>query len=137
VATAFPPGTGPGPLVLVAFDGGIAARNALRWAGTYAATIGAHLCVITVAEPEPHVGPARADPLGVARSLAEEAIRAEVRGDVPREVVVARGDAALAIAGAAERADILVLGNRATRGRLGSVAAHCLHDTRCPIVLVP
>ncbi|MEU3644872.1 universal stress protein [Lentzea sp. NPDC034063] len=140
------------PVILVGVDGSTESRAALRWAMEEAAHRGARVEAMLAYEKEPVVVPAV--PMGLnpygevprrhpAREL-HDTVR-QVRGamlhapDVAECVVV--GDAAEHLAEASKHAALLVIGTRgrgAVREFLShGVAANCLRQACCPVVVVP
>jgi nucleotide-binding universal stress UspA family protein len=136
-----------GGLIVVGVDGSQSSMDALRWAAAQAKLTGASLEVVAAWEYPTSFGwappwPADFDPEKEAR-VALETVVSQVLGaesglDV-RQLVV-EGHPAPVLLGAAERADLLVVGSRGhgafTGMLLGSVSEHCTSHSPCPVVVV-
>jgi nucleotide-binding universal stress UspA family protein len=136
--------------VVVGIDGSDAARRALEWAleagRVHQATVeavhawsvpysGAELSGLGVFDP----GPFEA----AARHIVDHAVESADASGLPAPVTrtVTDGSAATAILGAAEGADLVVVGSRGLgsfKGMvLGSVSHNLAHLATCPVVVVP
>ena len=116
-----------------AYDGTEVAEDGLRTAAYLAHTAALPLRVLTAAKP------AEADAI-----LAEagDLVRSETSGEVETIPVALHGDAASAlIAESGDSVGLLVMGSRGhgpvRRALLGSVAAHVIHQARCPVIVMP
>jgi nucleotide-binding universal stress UspA family protein len=132
------------PTIVVGVDGSLHAESALRFAATLARALGAQLVLAAAyvsprSEPEDAIAAERARAEDVAESarLAVESI-----GDA-RSLLVAGATAAQALHRAMEleQPDLLVVGSSERRrvGGLqpGSVAEAVLHQSVCPVAVVP
>ena len=136
--------------IVVGVDGSDGSRAALRWAWAEAQAHGAALEVVTAWQypittslpafgsmptPDDLEGEARQAMLAV---VAEEGITAEA--GVTVTTLVAEGTAAQALLGAAEEADLLVVGSRGHGGfaglLVGSVSQQCVSHAKVPVVVV-
>ena len=136
--------------IVVGVDGSDGSRAALRWAWAEAQAHGAALEVVTAWQypittslpafgsmptPDDLEGEARQAMLAV---VAEEGITAEA--GVTVTTLVAEGTAAQALLGAAEEADLLVVGSRGHGGfaglLVGSVSQQCGSHAKVPVVVV-
>jgi nucleotide-binding universal stress UspA family protein len=142
--------SGNGHRIVVGVDGSPASQEALAWAMRQAELTGASVdAVIAWHNPVAIVGM----PHGPVATLEEAAygeFAASVLSNSIREVsahsavnvtpVVRHGNAAQALLGCAEGADLLVVGSRGHGGfagaLLGSVSQHCAHHAPCPVVIV-
>ncbi|GGU50454.1 universal stress protein [Lentzea flava] len=139
-------------MILVGVDGSEQSGAALRWALKEAVRFGARVEAVLAYHQEPAFVPATSmglHPYGEqphrhpARDLhrAVEQARAAVPGapDVAETVVV--GDAADHLAEASKHAELLVIGTHGhgalAQALLGGVAAKCLRDAECPVVVIP
>lgn len=136
--------------IVVGVDGSEGSRAALRWAWDEAKVHGATLEIVTawqypITTSLPAFGsmPTPDDLEGEARQamlaiVAEEGISAD--GGVTITTLVAEGTAVQALLGAAERADLLVVGSRGHGGftglLVGSVSQQCVSHSRVPVVVV-
>jgi nucleotide-binding universal stress UspA family protein len=135
-------------LVVVGVDGSEESVAALRWAGEYAATVGATLRAILAWHYPAAVGPA---PVGVAPQVISEEVRqnmaatlaqavATANPGVPVDQAIAYGHPVQVLVEASKEADLLVVGRRchaAITGMLvGSVSIHCVTHAHCPVVVV-
>lgn len=140
------------PVILVGVDGSPESRAALRWAMEEAAHRGARVEAMLAYHQEPVIVPdvpMGLDPYGEmpqrhpARELHEavQQVRATMlhAPDVAECVVV--GDAADHLTDASKHAELLVIGTRgrgAVREFLSQgVAAACLRNAECPVVVIP
>jgi nucleotide-binding universal stress UspA family protein len=79
---------------------------------------------------------------GQAEHLVSDAIDEVADRAAPVKIVsrVVEGNAARALLDAATGADLLVIGSRGKNGfteaLLGSVAQHCIHHAKCPVVVI-
>lgn len=138
--------------LVVGIDGSESSRAALRWAVRHAELVGGRVGAVAVwrqpsvvAAPDGIAAPpviSDADLEAQATHWVEEA-RAELPASAEDLVVprVEEGDPASVLLELGSEADLLILGNKA-RGAIagaiaGSVALHCVHHARRPIVLVP
>jgi nucleotide-binding universal stress UspA family protein len=136
--------------VVVGIDGSDAARRALEWAleagRLHQATVeavhawalpynGAELFGLGVFDPGPFEAAAR----HIVDQAVESADASGLAAPVTRTVT--NGSAAAAILGAAEGADLVVVGSRGLSGFkrmvLGSVSHNIAHLAACPVVVVP
>jgi len=148
--------TDEAPRVVAGVDDSGSARAALRWAVGWARHSGARVVAVTAWAPHlplvtgPEIGAATM----AARMLTEEQLQAQAQQwladaiatlpDGAEQILdcqVVRGDVATVLLDAARNAELLVVGNT-RRGALasaitGSLAQQCVHDARCPVVLVP
>jgi nucleotide-binding universal stress UspA family protein len=139
--------------IVVGVDGSEGSRAALRWALAEARQRGVPLRVIHASGP-PYIGPhGPALPMlkyvvGGIEGKAEQILSMSLRGIVDRgateeiqvtaEVVSAPPQVALV--DASEEVDLLVVGGRGAQSHrmgIGSVTRACLHEARCPVVVVP
>jgi len=140
------------PVILVGVDGSPESRAALRWAMEEAAHRGARVEAMLAYHQEPVMVPAV--PMGLnpygemprrhpARELHDtvQQVRTTMlhAPDVAECVVV--GDAADQLAEASRHAELLVIGTRgrgAVREFLShGVAANCVRQAGCPVVVIP
>jgi nucleotide-binding universal stress UspA family protein len=140
-------GSGTLGVVVVGVDGSDASRDALAWAGRYARLTGATVHAATAWEYPAElafgmVAVPDFDPEGDARRLLKEAVGEVLEGREPVAVrtSVVHGPAGRVLERLAEAADLLVVGSRGhgvvAGVLLGSVSEHCVHHTRCPVVVV-
>jgi nucleotide-binding universal stress UspA family protein len=134
-----------GPTVVVGVDGLDASRAALAWAVRYADHVAATVRAVAVWRPPPPI----AQPEWFtdeeyerdARRWLDEALAELPGGHEHIEGLVVGGEPGDTLLEHARGAVALVLGSRrhgAVEGALvGSVALHCAHHARCPLVLVP
>ncbi|MEU4498927.1 universal stress protein [Streptomyces sp. NPDC023998] len=133
--------------VVVGVDGSPSSQTALRWAMRYAGLIGGFVHAVGAWElPGMHGWSAPAVDADldeeVARSRFVEELRSVV-GDASsvevRESLV-RGNPVAVLLGAAEGAEVLVVGSRGrggfARALLGSVSQQCALHATCPVVIV-
>ncbi|HEY7708134.1 MAG TPA: universal stress protein [Gaiellaceae bacterium] len=132
--------------ILVAYDGSESAQRALAQAAELAGQNGAHVSVVSVAEPLPQFGRA-----GAMLTPEEEEERIHELGDakatlaergVSAKIVERKGDAASMIIDEAEKedADLIVMGTRglntAQRWLLGSVSSRVVQHGPCNVLVV-
>jgi nucleotide-binding universal stress UspA family protein len=135
----------PGPSVVVGIDGLEASRAALAWAVRYADQVAAAVRAVAVWRRPPAVAQpdwfTDSEYERDARRWLDEALAGLPGGCADVEGLVAGGEPGDTLLEHARGADALVLGSRrrgAVEGALlGSVALHCVHHARCPLVLVP
>ncbi|MCH7230856.1 universal stress protein [Glycomyces sp. L485] len=133
--------------ILVGVDGSPSSVRALRWALDQAELTGAKVHALHAWSSPTNWG--TKVPLYPGRELADEAheklagIVEEVeagRGLPEVTFSITEGHPAKVLIDQAEGADLLVLGSRGHGGfvgaLLGSVAQHCVHHSRCPVVVV-
>jgi len=139
--------------VVVGIDGSEASRAALRWAADEAKQRGAALRVVhtwdhpySVPGPHTQTGRPKVDEEVTERRLAEELLDRELAATgveatgirVERELV--EGPPAKRLLGAAEGADLLVIGSdrhpKLVDIPLGRVGRECVQHSPCPIVIV-
>jgi nucleotide-binding universal stress UspA family protein len=136
--------------IVVGVDGSKPSQRALQWAAGEAVRHGSSLDVVH-AWKAPYsfhdevnhfdVAPYKAE----AQAVLDDAMAtlAGLGRVVPacRSLAVHEDDAALALLGAAEDAELLVVGSRKRGGfsglMLGSVSRRCLEYARCPVAVVP
>ncbi len=137
-------------LVVVGVDGSPGGLAALQFALTEARLRGAELRAVCAWDyPDTFGAPTNLpddyDLESIAQDTLSQAI-AEVTGTaeqagVPVIPEVRRGQAASVLLGAAEGADLLVVGTRGhggfTRLLLGSVSHQCVHHAPCPVAVIP
>lgn len=150
-AAASSPGTGAGragggeALVVVGVDASDSSRDALRWAGRYAALTGAPLVVVhawNLRDEQVWLQPL--PPPAPQQAVAREEMAKMVDEDVPLEVTVhaalVEGHATKVLVDTAGPGDLLVVGSHGRGGFdhlvIGSVAAQCVAHARCPVVVV-
>jgi nucleotide-binding universal stress UspA family protein len=137
--------------IVVGVDGSPSAGEALRWAVRQAELTGAaveaiiawHLPLMVGGYAWPPVGVLESTDFGqLAGRVLAGAINDAVGPDaaVPVTPVVAEGNPAQVLLGAAAGADLLVVGSRGHGGfaeaLLGSVSQHCVHHAQCPVVVI-
>ena len=131
--------------IVVGVDGSNGARAAVEWALSYASrddlVVLLHTWSVTVEGGYgigyPYMGDVEEAARKVVRDLAEEC----GSPDGPRaEAVVEQGHAGSLLIGAAQDADLLVVGRRGHGGfrglLLGSVSTYVVHHASCPVVVV-
>ncbi len=134
------------PRIVVGVDGSELSIEALRWAIRQARFIGAAVEVVTAWEVSPLIlfapTATEADYEQDAQR-AQEHVLATVRAeeaDVPVTARMIEGRAGIVLAGAAEGADLLVVGTHGRkelpRMHLGSVAGYCAHHAPCPVLVL-
>jgi nucleotide-binding universal stress UspA family protein len=136
-------------MIVVGIDGSESSREALGWALEEARLRGSTLKAVYAWLP-PQIGgrgyvpPELLEP-EVLRQVAQERLDgfvAEVgqSSDVEIESVTVEGAAAKVLVGAAEKAELLVVGSRGHGGfaglLLGSVSQQCAQHALCPVVVV-
>jgi len=139
--------------IVVGVDGSEESKAALRWALEEARLRQAELLCVHA-----WLYPSVVDPTGLSAPLAVnmfeglrddagellELMIAEVATEADTDVKISRsvveGPAASALLGAAQDADLLVVGSRGRGGfsglLLGSVSQQCAHHAICPVVIV-
>lgn len=135
------------PVVVVGVDGSEGGQLALRWALGQARLMGAELHAVTAWEIPTAYGYipmyGEVDLEGDARKQQDAALEqvSRLAEGVPVVRKVVRGHAADALLDASTDADLLVVGSRGhgtfAGTLLGSVSQHCVHQSLCPIVVVP
>ena len=137
--------------IVVGVDGSASSIEALRWATRHAelvdatveAVIAWHFPMVLGGYAWPPAGmPETTDFAGLAGKVLAEALASAV-GDGDRgriTEVVKEGNAAQVLIDRADGADLLVVGSRGhggfTEALLGSVSQHCVHHSRCPVVII-
>lgn len=137
--------------IVVGVDGSGPSVEALQWAirqaeltdATIDATIAWHYPLLVGGYAWPPFGMLEeTDFEGMAGKFLNESISKAIGdGDRPRITEVVReGDAAQVLIDQADGADLLVMGSRGhggfTEALLGSVSQHCVHHSRCPVVII-
>ncbi|MGE0306668.1 MAG: universal stress protein [Acidimicrobiia bacterium] len=136
-----------GGTVIVGVDGSEAAAHALKWAAAEGARRNWPVDVVYAWEPFVPFGRAGSyvddDAMAAdAQVVLDRVMFDAFGGDVPAHVHArtAPGDPSQVLVDAAGPSDVLVVGTRGRGGflglHLGSVATHCAHHTRSPLVLV-
>ncbi|GAA1404958.1 hypothetical protein GCM10009639_51410 [Kitasatospora putterlickiae] len=138
--------TGTGRRIVVGIDGSAPSKAALRWAVGQAVLTGATVHAVAAWEYPSLYGwfaPMVDDGFeqSARRTLTVEVDEViGVRRPVPVEESLVLGHAAEVLLGAAEGADLLVLGSRGrgsfARTLLGSVSTRCAVHGSCPVVIV-
>lgn len=138
--------------IVVGVDGSPGSAVALDWAMRTAAGQGVPLTVLAVHQvlasqwtPNPVILPADARAAADARLRVKEMVEkaASNLGTQPPAVAikVVSGLAASELIGAAEHADLIVVGSRGHGGfgslMVGSVSDQVVHHAKCPVVVVP
>jgi nucleotide-binding universal stress UspA family protein len=139
--------------IVVGVDGSEGSRAALRWALAEAAQRGVPLRVIHASGP-PYIGP-RGPVLPMLNYVVsgiegkdEQTLSTSLQGivdptatgDVRVTAEVVSAPPQVALVDASEGVDLLVVGARGAWAHLlgiGSVTRACLHEARCPVVVVP
>jgi nucleotide-binding universal stress UspA family protein len=134
------------PRIVVGVDGFESSKAALRWAIHQAKLTGAVVDAVTAWQIPAGSGLIPAADLpdyqDDARIILTEAIAEMCTVDTEVEVrpYVTEGRAGRVLAGAAEGADLLVVGCRGHGGlaeaMLGSVGQYCVHHAPCPVVIM-
>lgn len=139
------------PGIVVGVDGSGHSQRALEWAAREAALRQVPLTVITVRQPAmgwrgivslPGDRPATEQLRQNVKAETDEILE-QIGDRRPPEVSVEaiNGTPAEALLGAADEADLLVVGSRGaggfTRLLLGSVSTHVTHHARCAVVVIP
>jgi nucleotide-binding universal stress UspA family protein len=143
------PGDGNGHRIVAGVDGSASSVEALRWAVRQAELTGATVDAVMAWLPPAASG------LAWGVSMADDTDYAELAAKLLADSiglaggpqakarvrpVVGEGNAAEVLLGAAEGADLLVVGCRGhggfARALLGSVSQHCAHHARCPVVVI-
>ncbi|WP_149259375.1 universal stress protein [Actinomadura sp. K4S16] len=133
-------------LIVVGVDGSGPSKAALRWAVRQAESTGAELRPVQVWRPPPPYGMpvdySDVDLEGQARESLRHAVEEALEGHPDVSVVpqVMRGHPAEVLTGAAEHADLLVVGSHGHGGfagtLLGSVSHHCVQHAPCPVLVM-
>lgn len=141
-------------VIVVGYDGSDESTVAVRWAAEQASRDSRRLRVVRawrmrevwdegIANNDVGVVPPMSELEELARGRLAAAVDKLVGDtDLDLELQLGRGpDAAGILLGAAERADLLVLGSRG-RGRvatalLGSVTSRCIEESPCPVLVIP
>jgi nucleotide-binding universal stress UspA family protein len=127
--------------IVVGVDGSAPSKAALAWAVSEAGRTDAVVEAITAYYwfPMPIKD---IDYKGLAEVVLDDAIRDVASAAEPVRITghVVQGNAARALLDTAASADLLVIGSRGhngfTEALLGSVAQHCIHHARCPVVVI-
>ena len=134
--------------VVVGVDGSDDSAHALRWALVDARVRGAVAAVVHAWHPPYSLSfasasddfPAFADAATRLLDRVVDAVEPEFR-DVPIERVLVSGSPTDALLGAAQDAEVVVVGGRGVGGfrglLLGSVSQQLAHHAPCPVVVVP
>ncbi|GAA0594858.1 universal stress protein [Streptomyces crystallinus] len=135
------------PRLVVGVDGSEASHEALRWAVNHARLIHATVDAVAAYDVPGAAGwsapavDADLDEEQARRDLADELV--SVLGeavDVALTSHIVRGNPAEVLIGAAEGAELLVVGSRGRGGfarlLLGSVSLQCAQHAACPVVIV-
>jgi nucleotide-binding universal stress UspA family protein len=137
--------------IVAGVDGSDSSIEALRWAIRQAeltgamveATIAWHFPLLLGGYAWPPVGILETtDFAGMAGKFLNEAVTKAVGGGDRTRIteVVKEGDAAQVLIEQADGASLLVVGSRGHGGfaeaLLGSVSQHCVHHSRCPVVII-
>ena len=133
--------------IVVGIDGSQPSRLALQWAMRQAKLTGATVDAIHVWDTPAIYGQTPAVVMPDVMENAAERLVAdtilEVAGAHPAVPVRGRavqGYPAAVLIGAAQDADLLVVGSRGHGGfvgaLLGSVSQHCIHHATCPVVVI-
>jgi nucleotide-binding universal stress UspA family protein len=145
---AAPRAEGADQRVVVGVDGSDDSARALRWALVDARLRGAVAAVVHAWHPPYSLSfaaaavdfPAFEDAATRLLDRVVDAVEPEFR-DVPIERVLVSGSATDALLGAAQDADVVVVGGRGVGGfrglLLGSVSQQLAHHAPCPVVVVP
>jgi nucleotide-binding universal stress UspA family protein len=138
------------PRVVVGVDGSALAETALRWAIGQAELTGASVEAVMAWKHPVDTGGFMTGSVASYQpdfaDLAEKAMAetiskvADVGSTVPLRTVLAAGEATEILLDAARDADLLVVGSHGhgefVGGLLGSVSQHCVHHSRCPVVVI-
>jgi nucleotide-binding universal stress UspA family protein len=145
---AAPKAAGADQRVVVGVDGSDDAAQALRWALVDARVRGAVAAVVHAWHPPYSLSfaaaamdlPAFEDAATRLLDRVVDAVEPEFR-DVPIERVLVSGSPTDALLGAAQDAEVVVVGGRGVGGfrglLLGSVSQQLAHHAPCPVVVVP
>jgi nucleotide-binding universal stress UspA family protein len=137
--------------IVVGVDGSLHSEAALRWALGQARLTGARIEALCAWQYPVAFGFTHAyvpDQGGLLPELSQEtldktiaAVTDENEPQVDLVRVVVQGHAAEMLLQAAQDADLLVLGSHGHGPLagilLGSVTQHCVHHSRCPVVVIP
>jgi nucleotide-binding universal stress UspA family protein len=135
--------------IVVGIDGSTESHAALHWALHEAAATGAEIDAVAVCHEPIQLGISAQPP--VPRQAFTEEARKWLADATPQHpgrapsadihTTVEHGDPSTVLLDHAQRADLLVLGNKGRGGLsaalIGSVALRCMQHARCPTVLVP
>lgn len=133
--------------IVVGVDGSVPSKAALAWAVEQARLTGAVVEAviaweIPVTPPTTWSATLFTDFKSMAACAVADAI-AEVSGSAGQVEIrpkVVQGNAAQVLLDASAGADLLVVGSRGYGGfvgaLLGSVSQHCVHHSRCPVVVI-
>ncbi|WP_326835000.1 universal stress protein [Amycolatopsis rhabdoformis] len=136
-------------VIVVGVDGSAGGAAALRWTLSEARVSGREVVALRawtvdpVADPEWATTRAKGEAEARCRWRAEQAVAQVLDGadPVPVRVEAVEGAPGPALVRAARNAAMLVVGShghgRLLRLLVGSVSAHCLRESRCPVVVVP
>jgi nucleotide-binding universal stress UspA family protein len=142
---------GTGPRIVVGVDGSAESIEALRWAGAYAAAMGATIDAVMSWHLPTAAG---VIPPGIASQTITDEARASMLEALDKTLVAVFGPAtpptvqarvtyghpAVVLVDESQNADLLVVGNRghgAFAGmQTGSVSMHCVNNAHCPVVVV-
>jgi nucleotide-binding universal stress UspA family protein len=137
--------------IVVGVDGSPSSVEALRWAtrqaaltdATVEAVIAWHFPLALGGYAWPPAGVLETtDFAGLAGKILAEAIASAADASDQERItqVVTEGSAAQVLIEQADGADLLVVGSRGhggfTEALLGSVSQHCVHHSRCPVVII-
>jgi nucleotide-binding universal stress UspA family protein len=132
--------------IVVGVDGSASSKAALAWAAQQAHLTGAVVEAVTAWEfPAAYGYPVPVldtDLEELATKTVEEAIAEVMAGAnaVPIRYKVVEGNAARALIGESDGADLLVVGSRGHGGfveaLLGSTGQHAVHHATCPVVVI-
>jgi nucleotide-binding universal stress UspA family protein len=135
-----------GSRVVVGIDGSQPSNEALRWAGYFAAVMGARLDVVIAWEYPPSFGWAAIapewDPVREMTKVLDDSVVAVFGSQPPSDVSlqVREGGAAKVLLEASSDAVMLVVGSRGHGGfaglLLGSVSANVAEHASCPVFIV-
>lgn len=130
--------------IAVAYDGDEESQGALRCAAALASAAGARLDVLTVERPTAPVSGAIAYTLSLPQDVDDIQRQALKEADpqIPLRRRVLNGETAEALADACrDSVDLIVVGSRGygtvERVLLGSTSAALIHESPCPVLVVP
>jgi nucleotide-binding universal stress UspA family protein len=140
----------PSGLIVVGVDGSEHSEQALRWAATMAAKLGAAIDAVTAWHIPVSFGwspgnsyvPPEMHPQADAERMLNETIASVFPANRPAKLrtVVKEGGAARVLLEHSAEATMLVLGSRGHGGftglLLGSVSSHCAEHASCPVLVV-